>query len=127
MGQAIMDPPSVEGWHTGREWINSGAFMNRVNFVADRVRNTELPGVADIVRRVAGSNGSNMTANELVDRCLELIGPLEVEEETHRELVEQVAGGGPISWETDEAYTSSTRLVGDVLALIAGTREYQMG
>ena len=129
MGQAIMDPPSVEGWHTGKEWINSGALMNRVNFVADRVRNTELPGVSDIVRRVAPmpNRGSSMTADALVDRCLELIGPLEVEEETRRELVEQVADGGPISWGTDEAYASSTRLVGDVLALIAGTREYQMG
>ena len=56
MGQAILDPPSVEGWHTGREWINSGALMNRVNFVADRVRNTELPGVMDIVRRIAESD-----------------------------------------------------------------------
>ena len=23
-GQALMDPPSVEGWHTGQEWIDSG-------------------------------------------------------------------------------------------------------
>ena len=44
MGQIILDPPSVEGWHTGREWINSGAFINRVNFVSDRVSDIDLPG-----------------------------------------------------------------------------------
>ena len=37
MGQSILDPPSVEGWHTGLEWINSGALLARINFVADRV------------------------------------------------------------------------------------------
>ena len=127
MGQAILDPPSVEGWHTGREWINSGALMNRVNFVADRVRNTELPGVMDIVRRIAESDGKGMTADELVDRCVELIGPLELEDETRLELVEQATGEGLVSWATDEDYADSARRVGDVLALIAGTREYQMG
>ena len=25
MGQDLMNPPTVEGWHTGREWIDSGA------------------------------------------------------------------------------------------------------
>ena len=24
MGQELLNPPSVEGWHTGAEWINSG-------------------------------------------------------------------------------------------------------
>ena len=33
MGQALFDPPSVEGWHTGKEWVNSGSFINRVNFL----------------------------------------------------------------------------------------------
>ena len=45
MGQDILDPPSVEGWHTGREWINSGALVKRVNFVSDRLSDTALPGV----------------------------------------------------------------------------------
>ena len=25
MGQDLLNPPSVEGWHTGKEWINSGS------------------------------------------------------------------------------------------------------
>ena len=124
MGQELLDPPTVEGWHTGREWINSGALINRVNFAADRVGNTELPGVQDIVNRVA-SNGTTMTSEKLVDRCLDLMGPLKVKENTHKELVEYAEAGGPIKWATDEEYAIFSRRVADVLALIAGAREYQ--
>ena len=31
-GQELINPPSVEGWHTGREWIDSGALVRRLNF-----------------------------------------------------------------------------------------------
>jgi uncharacterized protein (DUF1800 family) len=126
MGQALLDPPSVEGWHTGREWINSGAFMGRVNFVADQVTNTDLPGVQDIIRRVAASD-SEMSPETLVDRCLDLMGPLEVADETKGELVEHAEAGGPISWGTEEEYREFSGRVGGVLALIAGTTEYQFG
>ena len=34
MGQELLNPPSVEGWHTGAEWINSGTLMKRINFAA---------------------------------------------------------------------------------------------
>ena len=125
MGQSLLDPPSVEGWHTGREWINSGAFMNRVNFVADRLNDPALPGVRSIVERVAGSNGSVMAADELVDRCLEQVGPLTLGRESRDELVAQVAEGGPVSFQED--YSAASRRVCAVLSLIAGTREYQFG
>ena len=123
MGQSLLDPPSVEGWHTGREWINSGAFMNRVNFVADRFNNPELPGVRDMIDRIARSNGSVMTAEELVDRCLEQVGGLRLDDDSRGELVSQVAESGPVSFEAD--FRTASRRVCGVLALIAGTREYQ--
>ena len=28
MGQDLMNPPTVEGWHTGREWIDSGTWSS---------------------------------------------------------------------------------------------------
>ena len=127
MGQEILNPPSVEGWHTGREWINSGAFINRVNFVADRVRDTALPGIRDIVERIASSNRVAMTPEALVDQCLDLLGPVEVSEETREELVEQASAEGSISWAADADRQASSRRVGDVLASIVGTREYQFG
>jgi uncharacterized protein (DUF1800 family) len=122
MGQDILDPPSVEGWHTGREWINSGSLVKRVNFVADRVSNPELSGVQEMVDYV-GSNGSTMTPEELVDRCLDIMGPMAVDERTHGELVAHVATGGDVAVESDDfaGRTSET------FALIASTREYQFG
>ncbi len=126
MGQDLLNPESVEGWHTGREWINSGALINRVNFVADRVRDTALPGVETMIARI-GSNGDHTTAENLVDRCLDEMGPLEVKEQTHRELVEHVESGGPVVNPSGDMDAEFARRVGDVLALIAGTREYQFG
>ena len=46
MGQDLLNPPSVEGWHTGSEWINSGSLMARINFVAEQVGNTQSAGRA---------------------------------------------------------------------------------
>ena len=126
LGQDILNPPSVEGWATGKEWINSGFLVSRVNFLADRMGNTELPGVRDIVNRVA-SDGTAIGADALVDRCLDLMGPLEVSEVTRKELVAQAEGDGPISSANDKERTALSRRVGEVLALIASTREYQFG
>lgn len=127
MGQGLMNPPSVEGWHTGREWINSGAFVNRVNFAAEKVGDASLPGIQDIVQRIAASNGSASTPEALVDACFDFIGPLQVKDETRAELIKQVVPSGPIAWGSIEDHGRSAQRVGDVLALIAGTREFQMG
>ena len=126
MGQSILDPPSVEGWHTGQGWINSGTLAKRINFVTDRVGNTDLPGIQDIIKRVA-SNGTSMTPHTLVEQCLDLIGPLKVDSSTRIELEAHAESDGPLSWTTDEGFTDLSRRVGDTLALIASTREYQLG
>ena len=118
MGQDILDPPSVEGWHTGKEWINSGALVNRVNFVAERVGNTDLPGVRSIIDRVA-SRETAITPDALVDRCLDQMGPLEVSAVTRKELLDHA--------ESDGEDADLPRRVADMLALIAATREYQFG
>jgi len=52
MGQDLLNPPSVEGWHTGPEWINSGSLMARINFVAGLVGDPSLPGVRAIIDRL---------------------------------------------------------------------------
>ena len=127
MGQTIFDPPSVEGWHTGKEWINSGALINRVNFFSERVGDTSLPGVKAIIERVAASNGKQMSPEAMLDECLDQMGPLEVSEETRAELLEQAQNEGPLSWEEQSDHETSSRRVADMLALIVGTREFQFG
>ena len=125
MGQEILDPPSVEGWHTGHEWINSGSLVKRVNFVADRVSDTSLPGVKRIVERISGSNGPVMSPADFVEQCLNQMGPLPVSDNTRKELVSQAQTEGDINWEGSPE--DSARRTGDMLALIGSTREYQFG
>ena len=127
MGQSLHNPPSVEGWQTGRDWINSGAVVGRINFVADRVSNTDLPGVQRIIERVAASNGSEMSPDQLVDQCVDLIGPLDVSERTRLELINHAAEEGELSWASGDAHQRSSERVGEMLALIAATTEYQFG
>ena len=127
MGQSLHNPPSVEGWQTGRDWINSGAVVGRINFVADRVSNTELPGVRNIVDRVAASNGRQMTPDQLVAQCVDLIGPLEIGAETRLELISHASEEGSLSWAGDDDWARSSERVGEMLALIAATTEYQFG
>jgi uncharacterized protein (DUF1800 family) len=124
MGQILLNPPSVEGWHGGKEWINSGALVNRVNFVANRVGDLSLPGVQRIVARL-GDNTEPISPSDFVDGCLELMGSMRVEEDTRHALIAHVERGGPLGRDTEEERTSFGSKVGELLQLITSSREYQ--
>ena len=122
-GQELLNPPSVEGWHTGHEWIDSGALVRRVNFAADRLGNVELPGIRAIVERV---RARGITApSDVVGACLDLLGPMEAGEESQTELLAQAQEGGEFQWDSPEQVDASARRVGVILALIGASREYQ--
>ena len=55
MGQKLTNPPSVEGWHTGEEWINSGALVDRVNFASRYFGDCGNSGVMKMATRVKSS------------------------------------------------------------------------
>ena len=123
MGQELLNPPSVEGWHTGVEWINSGSLMKRINFVADMLGDTSKPGVQKIIGRLQAQG--NLGPEELVNRCLELVGPVKAGAATLRQLEEHVAQKGECTWDTTDDATASTARVGELLQLIASVKEYQ--
>src|SRR5467141_2171350 len=52
MGQDLLNPPSVEGWHVGKEWIDTGILVERINFAAAQVGDVDKPGVRKIVDRL---------------------------------------------------------------------------
>ena len=120
MGQDILDPPSVEGWHTGSEWINSGSLLARINFVADSVTNTELPGIQSIIQKMKADGISS--PDQLLNSCLDHMGYLVLSDETRVQLSEHANGGGNVDW-SDEA-AAATR-IGEMMALIAATTEFQ--
>ena len=111
MGQKLFDPPSVEGWHTGKEWIDGGTLMERVNFAVQQVGNPEAPGTRALTERLA--NGEAPAADMLVEGCLEAAGPLEASTETREALLAGAGSGAP-----DER-------VARLLMLVVATPEYQ--
>ena len=125
MGQDLLNPPSVEGWHTGKEWINSGSLMARINFVAEKVGDTSLPGVRAIINRLK-QHGS-LSPEQLVDDCLDQIGPVEVGADTKQELLAQAKEWGQTAWDSDANSTVADQRAAEMLQLIAATREYQFG
>jgi uncharacterized protein (DUF1800 family) len=122
MGQALMDPPSVEGWNTGREWINSGSLLARVNFVADHLANTSLPGVKNIIADMKSKDVS--TPEQLVAASLEHMGYLELADETKEQLLEHAKGNGNLDWSNED---SAGTQIGEILAMVGATTEYQFG
>jgi uncharacterized protein (DUF1800 family) len=123
MGQDLLNPPSVEGWHTGKEWINSGSLMARINFVASQVGNPSLPGVRAIIDRLKARG--KLSPDQLVDGCLDLLGPVEVGSDTRKELSDQAKKWGELSWDDNTKAQTATQHIGEMLQLIVATREYQ--
>jgi hypothetical protein len=123
MGQDLLNPPSVEGWHTGKEWINSGSLMARINFVAELVGDPSLPGVRAIINRLKAKG--TLTPDQLVDGALDMLGPVEIGAETRQELVDQAKEWGTLRWDNESNSQVADQRVGEMLQLIVATREYQ--
>jgi uncharacterized protein (DUF1800 family) len=123
MGQDLLNPPSVEGWHTGVEWINSGSLMRRINFTADLVGDVEKPGIQSMINRLKAQG--DLSAEAFVDTCLDLMGPLEVNPETRQELIDHVSPGGSLTWGGAPQAAASSERVSELLQLIVSLRDYQ--
>ena len=120
MGQELLNPPSVEGWHSGVEWINSGALMKRTNFVADMVNEVDRPGIRKIIEKAQ----EQATSPEvLVDACLDLLGPLRFNEGTRAELVAHAEQNG-VCGGNGKSDAESAQEIAEILQLIVSTREY---
>ena len=126
MGQGLLQPPTVEGWHEGVEWIDSGALVERVNFAAKEVSNLDNPGVRAIIDRLATESGGELTPEQLVDRCVDLLGPIEISDTTRSALIEFASREGNVDLKDHEPGGESEQRVANVLRLVASTKEYQL-
>ena len=124
MGQDLLNPPSVEGWHTGDEWITSGNLVERVNFMSALVGDPTRPGVRSIVAELRGRG--RLSPEEFVDATLDLMGALTVESRTRRQLLDHVSGEGDLVWSSERDVADSESRVLDLLQLIVSVREYQL-
>ena len=126
MGQSLLNPPSVEGWHEGTEWINSGSIVERVNFAYEVWGNSGSIEVKDITDRL--SVDGDMYAEEVVQSCLNFMGPLELTEEaTKSAIIDHVSRNGLIKFGDKSSKTRSQaeERIAEILALVAASKEYQ--
>ncbi|NQW22364.1 MAG: DUF1800 domain-containing protein [SAR202 cluster bacterium] len=119
MGQEILNPPSVEGWHTGREWIDGGTLAHRINFVADAVCDPNYPGIQEIINKLA-AKGPTISPEDMVSGCLQMLGDYEMADATCSMLVAHAENGAELRTDAEEFPTR----VGQTLQMIVATKEY---
>ena len=126
MGQGIFQPPSVEGWHEGAEWIDSGALVERVNFVGQELGNPGNPGVKAIIDRMARDADGPLSPQAQVAGCADLIGPLEISDTTRNSLHEFASRQGEADLREGVRTEADEQRIANLLRLLTATREYQL-
>ena len=115
MGQKLLDPPTVEGWHTGGEWIDGGNLTERVNFAVDEIGEGLAPGIQSLVQRMKDSESLG-SAESLVNGVLAETGYVEVSDRTREALIDFANDA--------EGEDEATRVI-RLLRLAVATPEYQ--
>ena len=126
MGQGLLQPPTVEGWHEGMEWIDSGTLIERVNFVASELSDPAKPGVSAVIDRLSSEDGGMLTPSRLVDGCLDLVGPIPASDETRAGLVEFAQAQGELDLNGRQPGDEAERRVAEMLGMVVSTREFQL-
>ena len=90
--------------------------------MADHVADTSLPGVQSIISGMKADGVS--TPEQLLEASLEHMGYLEIGEETRQQLMDHAKSGGDMDWSNEEIAGAR---VGEMLALVGATTEYQFG
>ena len=125
MGQQLFNPPSVEGWHQGLEWIETGSLTERVSFVSEQLGDTSKPGIHKIVNNILGDSKNRITSESCVDRCLDELGALEVSQSIREALLEFVdeTGLSKINLSTDRQLAEEK--LSSILSVVGSTPEFQ--
>ncbi|MBI20922.1 MAG: hypothetical protein CL780_01580 [Chloroflexi bacterium] len=116
MGQFLLNPPSVEGWHEGEEWIDSGALVERINFVSSELSHHDSPGIKRMIDEVVSSN-TNSSPEKYLSSCLQAMGFIEISDRTKSILVDHI--------EKSNKKLSEESLAYEIFTLIGSTPDYQ--
>ena len=134
MGQFLNNPPSVEGWHEGTDWLDTGTLVERVNFATQQIGDANKPGVQAMISNIASNVVGAISPERLVEACLDQIGALSVSEDSLRVLVDFAASGGQVEvGEGNSAGNSdgnsedeeARQQIAAVLQMVASTQEFQ--
>ena len=127
MGQTLVNPPSVEGWHQGVEWIDTGTEVERINFASERLGDVSKPGVRAMIGRLLANTGDVVSPAGLVQGCLNQMGAVRVSEETRSALVGFAEQGGDLDADAGEDDGHAVTRVAEMLRMVAATPEFQRG
>jgi uncharacterized protein (DUF1800 family) len=120
MGQHLLNPPGVEGWHEGEEWVDSGSLIERINFAASEVGRTDSPGVKRMIELVELAGG-DAQPGEFVEACLDALGSIDIGPDTKAVLADHAAKNGPC---VPGSLDGADRIV-EMFQLIVSTPDYQ--
>ena len=122
MGQFLNNPPSVEGWHQGTDWLDTGTLVERVNFASQQIGDSTKPGIQAMIERIASTPNNVASPEDLISVCLEEMGVISVEEDTMKVLIDFASQGHdqPINASND-----GSQRISATLQMVASTKEFQ--
>jgi uncharacterized protein (DUF1800 family) len=115
MGQALFEPPDVNGWELGPGWFTTGGMLARMNFAAALAANQRVT----LARDAAGANAS---PEDLLDHFLDRLSPALYSNDARSDLLAYLEAGGAWSGSDAQLRTKAAGLV----HLIVGSGEYQL-
>jgi uncharacterized protein (DUF1800 family) len=123
MGQTLLDPPTVEGWHTGKEWIDGGSLTERINYAVDLISDMNNSGSKYLVDSLVKSE-NELSSEQLVNEVLKNAGYLEVSEQTFDQLLE-IASKGPAVGKNNDNEDVRNKVV-QLYTLLVSSPEFQL-
>ena len=122
MGQFLNNPPSVEGWHQGTDWLDTGTLVERVNFASQQIGDSTKPGIQAMIERIASTPNNVASPENLIGVCLEEMGVISVEEDTMKVLIDFASQGHdqPVNTSND-----GPQKISAALQMVASTKEFQ--
>tara|TARA_B100001029_G_scaffold43027_1_gene33678 strand:+ start:4473 stop:5870 length:1398 start_codon:yes stop_codon:yes gene_type:complete len=123
MGQTLLDPPTVEGWHTGKEWIDGGSLTERINYAVGLISDMNNSGSKYLVDSLVNSD-NELSSEQLVNEVLKNAGYLEVSEQTFDQLLE-IASKGPAVGKNNDNEDVRNKVV-QLYTLLVSSPEFQL-
>ncbi|MQG40249.1 MAG: DUF1800 domain-containing protein [SAR202 cluster bacterium] len=120
MGQQLLNPPSVEGWHEGVEWLDSGTLLERVNFASKYLGNPNQPCISAVISHFRKTQSPDITVNSIVEKCLNQLGYFYIDEQTKQDIC------GSLSNNYNNPEDQLSEIATDAIRLIVSSKEFQM-
>jgi uncharacterized protein (DUF1800 family) len=114
MGQALFEPPDVNGWELGRGWFSTGAMLARMNFSSTLAANQRF----NLSRAAAPFR---KTPEDVRDFFLDRLSPYPYEQGPLADLLTYLNTGG--AWTGSDAQLTAKSA--GLAKLIVGSSEYQ--